>query len=75
MTKPAFRLDIDMDTAAFDAAPMSEVARILRTLADWLEHVDAVNAEPGFAARSRGFTRQLLDSNETHVGMAVYEER
>ena len=56
-----FKLEIETGNAAFDDAPASEIARILRHLADRLEN-------EGAPRRGNAFT--LRDYNGNRVGWA-----
>ena len=53
-----YRIEIETDNAAFDGAPMTEVARILRELADYLEETE----QPA--------DQRLKDINGNRVGRA-----
>jgi hypothetical protein len=53
-----YTIEIDTSNAAFDDAPMHEVARILRELADYLEETDNATDQP------------LRDVNGNRVGRA-----
>ena len=59
-----FKLEIETGNAAFDDAPASEIARILRRLADRLENVGAPECGDEFT---------LHDYNGNRVGWARAE--